>query len=367
MGVLAGGTYRNSTPYAGNLESNAGTTGSAAFGVKIPGSPYSFGIGTFPVSRLTDRWKFQDPPGTAGASYGIQTNKSAFIAIQSSVGLGMQISPKVSIGAALGVVYNINTLSAPYIFQTNPTLAGLKTLLHLNTNGLGYNGTFGLIAEPTRRFKFGLAYKTQTTVHSNGRADGDVYAQFAALGLPYASSFHYQAEVDNVFPQTASVSLAWQAMPRLQTYLQTDWLNWRKAFVQLPVHLTGGNNALLNTLLNSTSLNDTVPLRWKNQMNVRAGFELSARESVTFQGAYSYGNSPVPNSTLTPLTAAIMTHGLSAGAAYQKSRYRIQLAYQVNLPQSVDVGTSSILAGEFNNTHTSLWLQTIALTTGVRF
>ena len=367
MGVLAGGQFHNSTPFTGVLESNAGIAGSAGFGMQIPRTRLSVGLGVFPVSLLEDRWKFQDPPGTAGASYGIQSNKSAFLAIQSSFGLAYQVSSKVSVGAALGVVDNLNTLDMPYIFQTNPTLAGLKTLLNLHTSGVGYNGTFGLVAQPIRRLEVGLSYKTQTTVRSIGTASGDASAQFASLGLPYASTFHYKAEVDNVFPQSVSVSLAWQAQRRLRTYLQSDWLNWHKAFVQLPVHLTDGNNALLNTLLNSTALNDSVPLHSRNQLTIRGGCEYSLRESLTLQGAYSYGNSPVPAATLTPLTAAIMRGAVSTGLAYQKSRYRLQLAYQANLPETASVGASSLLAGEYSNTRTSLWLQTIALTTGIRF
>jgi long-chain fatty acid transport protein len=367
MGVLAGGQFHNSTPDVGTLESDAGVSASAAFGMQIPNSRLSIGLGVFPVSLLADRWTYQDPPGTAGASYGIQSNKSAFLALQSSAGFDFQLSRWLWVGAAFGVVDNLNTLETPYVFQTNPTLAGLKTLLDLHTSGIGYNGTFGLIAQPARRWQLGFAYKTQTTVRSTGTASGNAYAQFAALGLPFASGFNYKAEVDNVFPQTASASLAWQARRRLRTYLQGDWLNWRGAFDQLPVHLTDGDNALLNSLLKSTSLDDSVPLHWKNQLIARTGFELSMGESVTVQGAYSHGNDPVPAATLTPLTAAIMSDALSAGVAYQKNRYRLQLAYQTDLPQTASVGASSLLAGEYSNTRVSLWLQTVALTTGIRF
>ncbi len=367
MGVLAGGQFHNSTPYIGTLESNAGVSGSAAFGLQIPHTRLSVGVGAFPVSLLADRWTYRDAPGTAGASYGVQSNKSAFLALQSSVGFGCQVSHWLAVGAGMGVIDNLNTLETPYVFQTNPTLAGLKTLLHLHTTGIGYNGTFGALVQPTHRLELGLAYKTRTTVRSTGDASGNAYAQFAALGLPFASDFHYKAEVDNVFPQSTSISLAWQARRRLLTYLQGDWLNWRGAFVQLPVHLTDGNNVLLNSLLNSTSLDDSVPLHWKNQWTVRSGFEVSVRESVSLQAAYSHTNDPVPSATLTPLTAAIMSDALSAGIAYEKNRYRLQLAYQADLPHTATVGTSGLLAGEYSNTRTSLWLQTVALTTGIRF
>jgi hypothetical protein len=88
MGVLAGGSFRNSTAAPGYLESNAGIAGSAAFGTKISHTRLRLGVGVFPVSLLSDKWINQDPAGTAGATYGLQTNKSAFLAIQSSVGFG---------------------------------------------------------------------------------------------------------------------------------------------------------------------------------------------------------------------------------------------------------------------------------------
>jgi hypothetical protein len=96
--------------------------------------------------------------------------------------------------------------------------------------------------------------------------------------------------------------------------------------------------------LNSTSLDDSVPLHWKNQLTVRTGFEVSMHEFFTFQAAYAHGNNPVPAATLMPLTAAITSDTVSAGLGYERSRYRLQFAYQTNLPNTVNVGTSGLLA-----------------------
>ncbi len=54
MGVLAGGQFHNSTPYIGCLESNAGISGSAAFGMQIPHTRLSLGFwrgSRFPALR----------------------------------------------------------------------------------------------------------------------------------------------------------------------------------------------------------------------------------------------------------------------------------------------------------------------------
>ena len=105
----------------------------------------------------------------------------------------------------------------------------------------------------------------------------------------------------------------------------------------------------------------------ENQLAVKTGFAVQLRESVRLQEGYAHANAPVPSAALTPLTVAIATDTFSAGVAYAKRRYRMQFAYQVNLPRTASVASSSLLAGEYRGTRTSLWLQTIALTTGVRF
>jgi hypothetical protein len=54
--------------------------------------------------------------------------------------------------------------------------------------------------------------------------------------------------------------------------------------------------------------------------------QFSVSEYFSLQGAYSHANSPVPASTLTPITAAIMSDTLSTGLTYSRSRYLMQFA-----------------------------------------
>ena len=366
MGVFAKGSYQNSTSFPGYMDGTAGIAGSAGFGSQIGSSRVSIGLGFFPVSLLSDRWRYADPAGTAGVSYGVQASKSAFIALQPTAGVAFQVTRRLSLGFAFGAVYNANTLETPYIFQNN-ALSGLKALLNLHTNGFGYNGTVGAIFQATRKIELSASYKTSTSVRTTGTALGNVSPLFNALGVGSDPNFRYQAQVDNIFPQSASVNIRWQPRSRLRTHLQADWINWHDAFSALPVHLTNGTNATINSILSSSSLDDSVPLAWRNQLVWRTGLEFSAWENTTLLGGYSFTNSPVPSRTLTPLTADIMRNAVSTGISYRRSRYRVELAYQANPPSSRSVDDSSLLAGEYSHTTTSLWLQTIVLTTGVRF
>lgn len=366
LGVFSGGSYRNSTPNPGSLTNSASFAGSAAFGTRLGHSAFSVGAGIFPVSMLSGTWSFTDPVGAGGASYGLQTHKSAFVALQSTAAVAWQVHRKLSLGAGFGVLYNRNTLHSPYIFQNN-ALAGLKTLLDLHTAGTGYNGTFGAVFTPVKKLEFGASYKTRTLVKSTGIATGNADAQFDVLGIPFQRSFRYDARVDNVFPQAAGVYTRLDITNRLRGHLQADWVNWHGAFIDLPVRLTAGSNADINGLLGSSSLNDSIALRWRNQLTWRTGLDYAVTEGTKVYGGYSHSNNPVPASTLTPMTANIMQNGLSTGVTTGQGPFRLGLAYQVNLPAEQSVGKSNLTGGEYNGSRTRLWLQTVVLTTGFRF
>jgi hypothetical protein len=49
-------------------------------------------------------------------------------------------------------------------------------------------------------------------------------------------------------------------------------------------------------------MQDGVPLHWKDQYVFHVGAERSLTESTTIRAGFAHANSPVPSSTLTPLT-----------------------------------------------------------------
>jgi long-chain fatty acid transport protein len=174
--------------------------------------------------------------------------------------------------------------------------------------------------------------------------------------------FNFDAEVKNVFPQMVSAGGSWKFDPQWRLALQLDWVDWGGAFKTLPVDLSNGSNPGL-----PASLHDDIPLNWQSEFVYRAGIEYAATSNLFLRGGYSYGKSPVPDSTLSPLTAAIMEHTLTAGIGYHWSRYQIDVAYQWDIPITRDVGTSSLLSGEYSNSSTEVSIHWVAITAGMKF
>ena len=361
--IFARGSFTNSANSNSPMTTSPGVIPYGAFGMPIGKSRFSFGVGFAPDLVSVSDWHYVDPPGYAGVTYGMQENKSAILAGRAMVGLSYAFSHKLSVGVTAGADYNSNTLQAPYIFQSQPHLAGTKTLLDLHTYGTGWNMSVGAMFEPTRKLDFGVAWKSHTVIVTNGLASGNAYALFAALAVPPSdpSTFTYNASVKNILPQSVNTNVAWHINPRWTVAFQADWVNWSNAFVNLPVTLTNGTNATINSVAGSPTLMDGVPLNWKDQYSFHGGIRRLVTENASIRFGYAHGNDPVPSGTLTPMTAAIMTNELSTGFAYHAGRSRFDVAYAFDPTAQQQVQQSNLLAGEYDNSTVRVGLQSVSL------
>jgi long-chain fatty acid transport protein len=376
LGAVAGlteGTFSKAPNPDGSLDDSLRAMPEAALGIPLgriaDKFPVAIGLSFVPDSLMYADWKFVDPLGGLGGtvSYGLQPHNSEIVVLRSALGAGISFSPQFSFGVSVGLLYNQNHLRSPYTFQNmdvNPAANGAKTLLDLKTSGYGWDVQAGVLYRVTTNLQFGLSYRCESTVSTDGDANGDPYAQFAVPPGPLA--FHYDANVKNVFPQEFSLGTSWRFHPQWRGALQVDWINWSDAFHTLPVTLRNGNNATVNSVVGA-NFKDRIPLNWEDQFVYRAGLEYAITEALSLRAGYSYGKSPVPDATLTPMTAAIMEHTITAGVGYRWKRYEIDFAYQYDLPVERNVGTSSLLSGEFSNSSTEVSVHWFALTAGVRF
>jgi long-subunit fatty acid transport protein len=366
--VFSKGDFTNSVNTAAPLRNPTGLVPFAAFATPLGRSRFSVGAGVLPELLSVSDWRYVDAPGVAGASYGLQRQKSAIVAARTAFGVGFAVNKRLSIGATAGVVYNTNRLLAPYIFQSHPALAGLKTLLDLKTTGTGWNASLGVLARPVDRMQLSFAWKSRTVIESTGDATGNLQTQLNAIGLGGARpDFRYDAMVRNVLPQSVLAGVSLKAHRKWLVGLQANWIGWRGAFRSLPVTLTNGNNSDINGLLSSNGIFDRIPLDWKNQVSYRAGVEHQVAEGFLLRGGYSHGGSALPSSTLSPLTAAIMTRQFSTGFGYRYRRLRFDAAYTFTPLASQSVGSSALKNGEYANSRVRIGMQGLTLNTSYQF
>lgn len=323
-GAFLRGEFARDDGGAAHLRTNAAVIPAAGFAMRAPHNfPMAFGIGVLPEIMSEVDWHYRDAFGSLGGmtSYGEQRNRSSILALRTSFGAALEPARWLSLGASAGFVYNRNSLSAPYIFQSQPVLAGFKTLLDLDTDGIAPCFDFGAQVRPSSKVAIGASYRPRVVVHTDGSASGNASAQLQALGGGFASVtpiFLYDAEVRTELPQVASIAAEWQALNYLRLVAGFDWINWADAFDQLQIHLTNGSNSDINAVVGSDAMTDIAPLRWRDQFVYRAGVECALGAGFAARIGYTYARSAVPSETLTPLTSAIFEHKVSAGLGYKK-------------------------------------------------
>ncbi len=329
----------------------------------------SVGVGfslTTDSTRLAN-WNFPDTPGALlGAQYSQTQHRSAIINVRAAAGIGVDLGGGFSLGASFGVVYTRNELQTPYIFQNNG-LAGAKTFLDMQTQGVGVNGDVGLQWKVNDRLSLGLSYRTPTSFQTSGSAKGDLGAQLVALGVLGADgSYRYDAKIKTALPQRLSAGFAAVLTPRWRVMGQVDWINWSAAYNHLDVNLSNGTNAVVNGVAGSTGITDRIALNWKDQYVFRLGTEVDVTDKLTLRLGYVYGKSPVPGDTLLPMTAAISEHTLACGLGWQTKSMRVDLAYQYDLPISRSGSGSSITGPEYKDTQVSVQAHWVGLTLGFK-
>lgn len=95
--------------------------------------------------------------------------------------------------------------------------------------------------------------------------------------------------------------------------------------------------------------------------------EFTATEHWRLRGGYSYGHNPVPSSTLTPLTAAIMEHTIATGAGWENKHLSVDFSYQWSIPNRESANRSALRSGEYSNSRVEAGAHWFGLIAGVRF
>lgn len=370
VGAIGKGEFSNAANSNSGMREPFGVAPEAAVVYPLPSIPVTLGFAVVPDALASVDWQLVDAPGglDGNTSYGQQRHHAEIIAYRAVFGASWQISDTLSLGAAIGAEYNRNTLVAPYTFQSHPTLRGFKTLLDLQTEGWGVNADLGLVWRPCEKIVLGLSYRTATDLETDGDANGNAAVQLQNIGAgAFQPDFHYDAEVSTKLPQVATAGISWQAHARWRAVFQVEWINWSDSFDTLDIQLSNGSNADINGFLGSDQIRDSFPLDWKDRFVYRTGLEFSASEEIILRAGYAYGANPVPDSTITPMNAAILEHAVTAGIEWRRGRWSIAAAYQYDFPSTSTVGTSSLESGEYSNSRTRVEAHWVGLTTGIRF
>ena len=363
----ARGHFTNRVDANGTLQDAFGLVPDGAVAIPLRDRRVVVAGGLLTEGAIGGAWRYRDAPGVAGASYGLETHRSGVLVLRPTAGVGVRLGDKASVGGSVSLLWNRNELEAPYIFQSQAPLVGLKTLLDVHATGTGWNATLGATVKPADRLAVAASWRSGTTLTTHGSATGDARAQFDALGVGADASFTYDAAVRNRFPSLTAVGATYHATDRLAVNGQVERWGWHDAFASLPITLTNGTNVVVNSLVGSSTIEEMVPLAWANQIVRRIGTEYAWSPTLTLRGGYAYSPSPVPTGTLTPMTAAIVEHTLGIGAGVVQGRYRLDLGLQWSPSADRFVAKTDLQGSEYTASGVSVGSHALVLSVSRAF
>ena len=263
-----------------------------------------------------------------------------------------------------------------------------------NLKSFNFNGRVGLAYKFSDKFTAGLNFSTPVSLsYTNGIANLDmsaqfqdafkravgnylithpsatpayaqayVQAQFTALGIDMTKGYAAQYNITNDFEVPMSVGFGCMYAPEKNFRLGFDieWINWSSSAKSMKLTMTGGQNPNINLLLGQGGANQSAlvvdfPLNWKDAILVKFGGEYDVNKNFTLRAGYSYGNNPIPTSTVVPIIPAVLEHHISAGTTFNLTeRAQINLAIEYGLKTTENSDNSNSVATEYNGSSTSL-------------
>lgn len=168
----------------------------------------------------------------------------------------------------------------------------------------------GMLYEVSKMITIGAVYTSPVSFDYD---DGEIIFDFSNPAFGGLGKVTYDAEVKGFkWPQQVDIGIALRPTDRLLLALDAGWINWNRVNT-ITIRTSNPNNP---------SAPPSVDLRsdanWKDQWVVAFGLAYEViKEKLILRTGYNFGNNPVPDENLSPLTQVITEHHFAAGIGYR--------------------------------------------------
>ena len=290
--------------------------------------PVSFGLGINSVYPLTKSWD-----GSSVFRNQVQTVWIKPVNFQPTVAYRFD-DLNLAVAAGVDVTYAIVSLQrsvySPAIDPTNPVPPfGAYELGSLGLDGtdtaMGYN--FGIRWKPRREITFGLAYRSEITLHIKGDANflATTATGLGAIGLSADAVLPYSraratssASTVITLPDSLDLAVAWQPSDRLTLEFDATRTGW-SSFDKLQINFDSPQFASFN--------DKPEPRNWRDVWSYKFGAQYALLSRLDLRAGYSFDTTPVPGETVDPLLPDADRHSFAIGTGVRNDFASLDLAY----------------------------------------
>lgn len=301
-------------PFSGKTESESDLVPIPAFGLsqRPEGSRVSYGLGVLAIAGFgVDYPQDNANPILAPAPNGFGHLFSNYQLMKISPSLGYQLTPSVSVGAALN--FDWASLAVEPMPIAAPDCSSATACFYPSTSNqvgaYGFGFQLGVQYRLSERMKVGAAYtSTQrfqkfqwNTVHPNPNLPN--------FGQAEAISFRLDV------PQVLGFGLGWEPSSTVLVAADARWMNYAatKGFEEKGFNADGSVKGF----------------GWKNIWTFGVGVRVRPRADLAVRVGYNYSQNPIPNelSFFNIPAPALIQHHLTGGVGYDLSpRTQLNLA-----------------------------------------
>ncbi len=188
---------------------------------------------------------------------------------------------------------------------------------HFEGDGVAYGFNAGLLWTPHRMHRFGINYRSETTMNFDGHSrlqyDGfDVPTPFGPFPVPGVDQ-REDASAEFIFPQNIVLGYAFTPTEDWNFEFNIDWTDWDR----------------LNTVtLKQKSPDVLLPFNWRSSFFYEFGVTKKFAYGLRASAGYIYSENSVPNESFNPIVPDSDRHIFSVGVGQRLTSFSWDLAYQ---------------------------------------
>ena len=226
--------------------------------------------------------------------------------------IAFQLSDSVSVGAGADIVYSELELNAWF-----PTPDPANPLVDASGEGEGWGvgGNLGITWQMTEKQRLTATYKSRVDVDY----DGDF-----SLGGDFGTFVK--------FPNTYGLGYGVELTDDVRIEALVEWLEWSVNDTQ-PLEVAGQSMPQQNN--------------WDDTLTVGIAADWQLTDRLALRAGYAFIETPVPDSTITPLLPDADRHALSVGAGYSIGGHTLDLAYTYSIYEDRE-SSNPLLPGTYN-------------------
>lgn len=234
-----------------------------------------------------------------GAPASIYKAKLALVDFNPTI--AFKVTDNIAIGLGADIYYS--DLKFDALTTTGGPPTGAATA---DGTDVGYGGNIGISWQVTDAQRAVFTYRSEVNVDH----DGDLNAS----GIPLVDS-SFGLEI--TFPNTLSVGYGVELTDDIRVECDIEWLEWSST--QSQVANLGANGSL------------TIPQNWDDTFTFNLGGDWQLDENWVVRAGYAFIESPIPNSTISPLLPDADRHALSLGVGYATGAHTVDVAYTFSI------------------------------------